>query len=139
MIAPDPDVEAAVLSVNESFYQAFRDRNLERIEALWSRQHPVSCIHPGWSAVAGFKEVIRSWRSILANPSSPHIVCEQPLVQVYGSTAAVICFECIRGAHTRLIATNLYCLEPGGWRLIHHQAGPCQENFPPAESDDALH
>jgi hypothetical protein len=30
-----------------------------------------------------------------------------------------------------LAATNVFVREGGGWKLVHHQAGPC--NLPPAD------
>ena len=35
-----------------------------------------------------------------------------------------------------LIATNLFAREEGGWRMVHHQAGPAAQRQPtPATSE----
>src|SRR3546814_17800766 len=46
-----------------------------------------------------------------------------------GEAAFVTCYEVI--GDSLLAATNIFVLEDGGWKLVHHQAGPC--NLPPAD------
>ncbi|MEE8533734.1 MAG: nuclear transport factor 2 family protein, partial [Alphaproteobacteria bacterium] len=43
--------EQTVLFVNEAFYQAFADGDLAAMDAVWAREAPVACIHPGWAAL----------------------------------------------------------------------------------------
>ena len=52
---------AAVNFANEAFYVAFSTRDLEAMDALWARQAPVTCIHPGWNALTGRDAVMESW------------------------------------------------------------------------------
>ena len=65
----------AVLAANLEFYRAFTTRDLAAMDAIWARQAPVACIHPGWPALADRDAVIESWRGILSNPEAPRIVC----------------------------------------------------------------
>jgi hypothetical protein len=53
----------------------------------------------------------------------PDIACRGAQAFLAGETAYVICYEVIGGGV--LVATNIYRREQGSWRLIHHQAGPC--------------
>lgn len=122
----------AVLAANQAFYDAFNARDLDAMEALWSRAAPVGCIHPGWAPLTDRESVLQSWRAILANPQAPEITCEQPGVMLWGDIAMVLCFE--RLGEAALAATNLFRLEDGVWRMIHHQAGPAAEN----PSDDEM-
>lgn len=124
--------EAALLFANEAFYQAFADGDLDAMAALWAEEATASCIHPGWEPLFGRAAVMESWRAILADP--PPIRCADARAMVLGASAYVLCFETIRGNH--LIATNVFTLENGAWRLVHHQAGPTRgvprsENDPP--------
>jgi SnoaL-like domain len=112
----------AVLFVNEAFYRAFADRNIDAMEQIWSRREPIACIHPGWSPVIGRERVMASWRSILGNPASPAIMCLRPQAFLRGESAFVICYEKVDGA--LLIATNLFVREEQQWKMTHHQAGP---------------
>ena len=114
---------AAVLFANAAFYEAFRSRDLATMDQLWAREAPVACIHPGWRALTGREEVMESWEGILANPESPEITCRNAEAFVAGESAYVVCYEVV--GRSVLVATNLFVAEEGQWRLIHHQAGPC--------------
>lgn len=121
----------AVLAANQAFYDAFNAHDLDAMEALWSRASGVGCIHPGWAPLTDRDSVLHSWRAILANPQSPEIICEQASVMLWGDIAMVLCFE--RLGEAVLAATNLFRLEEGVWRMVHHQAGPAAE----APAEDA--
>ena len=123
----------AVLFANEAFYLAFRERDLPAMDAVWSEQSTVSCIHPGWPALHGRDEVIDSWQSILGNDGASDIRCRAARAMVYGDAATVICYEEIGGDY--LIATNVFVREAGGWKMVHHQAGPT--SGAPADEPDA--
>jgi ketosteroid isomerase-like protein len=111
----------AVLAANLEFYRAFTARDLVAMDALWARQAPVGCIHPGWPALADRDEIMESWRGILSNPDAPRIACYDERVLLYGDTALVICEEELDGG--TLVASNLFVREAEGWRIAHHQAG----------------
>ncbi|HEV8015272.1 MAG TPA: nuclear transport factor 2 family protein [Stellaceae bacterium] len=112
----------AVLSANLEFYRAFNDRNAKIMDTLWARGAPVLCVHPGWTALSGRDEVIKSWRSILANPNAPHVMCHDDRAFLYGDLAIVQCEEELDTGH--LVATNMFVREAGAWKMIHHQASP---------------
>lgn len=122
----------AVLFANEAFYRAFADRDVAAMEALWSREAPIACIHPGWSALVTRQDVMESWRRILSNENSPKVACREPTAFVHGDFAFVICYEDIDGNY--LVATNVFRREGRQWKLVHHQAGPT--SYAPAEEDE---
>ena len=112
----------AVLSANLEFYRAFTSRDAKGMDIVWAREAPVSCVHPGWTPVTGRNAVLQSWRNILGNPESPHVMCHDDRVFLYGDIATVICEEELNDGH--LIATNVFIREGGQWRMVHHQASP---------------
>ncbi len=112
----------AILFANEAFYQAFAERDMGAMEAIWAERDSVACIHPGWHPLEGRDEVLESWRAILANAGSPPVVCREPRVHMRGEMAFVVCYEDIHGQF--LIATNVFVREGRTWRIVHHQAGP---------------
>lgn len=114
--------QTAVLEANERFYQAFNARDVDAMDALWARDHPVTCVHPGWNVLEGREDVLQSWRNILGNPNQPRIVAGGATATLFGDLAVVICRELVAGSP--LVATNLFVLEDGEWRLLHHQSGP---------------
>jgi hypothetical protein len=79
-------------------------------------------VHPGWNVLEGRAEVLDSWHSILGNPNQPRIVTGGATASVFGDIAVVICRELVAGSP--LVATNVFVLETGDWRLLHHQSGP---------------
>jgi ketosteroid isomerase-like protein len=112
----------AALSQNLEFYRAIAARDLAAMERIWAREAPVSCIHPGWPVVHGRALVLQSWRAILTGPHPPQILCYEEDATVYGDLALVTCEEELDGGS--LAASNLFALENGLWRLVHHQATP---------------
>src|SRR5262245_35991309 len=116
------ETELAVLGANDAFYEAFRDRDNERMDALWAHERQVTCIHPGWSVLVGRATVLSSWRAIFRG-GGIQIEAARAQAFVAGDTAYVICLEGAAGAPPALIATNVFGLEGGAWRMVHHHAG----------------
>lgn len=119
--------ETRILAANEAFYEAFSRRDFAAMDALWAREAPVACIHPGWDAIRGREEVMASWRAILQNPAGPPVTYVGATVHRMGEVAFVVCTELVSGV--RLVATNIFLQEEGAWRMVHHQAGPAAQRF----------
>ncbi len=111
-------------AANRAFYTAFQERNLQAMEALWAREAPVACMHPGMAVLLGRAAVMNSWRGILRHPSAPTLLCSNVRVHLLGTSAYVTCLEGAADGRPKLIATNVFTLEDGHWRLVHHHAGP---------------
>lgn len=124
----------AVLFANEAFYLAFNGRDYAAMDALWAKNAPVSCIHPGGGPIFDREAVMASWQSILGHDSSAAIQFHAPRVRMLGEHAVVVCFEEIAG--NMLIATNVFAREGRAWKVVHHQAGPTAETPPRAASSD---
>lgn len=120
---------ADILFANEAFYLAFQTKDMGAMEALWAHRQPVACTHPGWPSLSGREQVMQSWAAILANPGTHGIEMRGARAHRCGEVAFVTCYE--RIGDRLLAATNLFVREDGGWKLVHHQAGPC--NLPPGE------
>ena len=119
--------EAAVLAANAAFYAAFNARDLAAMEALWSSQAPVTCVHPGWNVLRGRAAVLESWRAILGNPQQPKIVGAAERAQLLGppgssAAALVVGRELVGGSP--IVVTNAFVREGAAWKLVHHHASP---------------
>lgn len=123
-------IDAAVLFANEAFYAAFTGRDFETMDQVWSQRESVTCIHPGWTTLAGREAVMESWRAILSNPQSPQVRVSRAAATMLGDVAYVVCYEHLSGAV--LAATNVFVREDDWWRLVHHQAGTAP---PPSDPD----
>lgn len=115
------DDRETVLSTNEAFYDAFAAGDMDAMGAIWSKDAPITCLHPGWDPLSGRDSVLESWRGILESGDRPRIECESPDVQLYGDAAVVLCYESLGDGY--LLATNVFVRENGGWKLTHHHAG----------------
>jgi len=122
--------EAEVLAANASFYEAFNQKDMPGMEAVWAESVPVTCIHPGWMALSGREPVLESWRAILTNPNQPRIMSGRSTVTYQGEIAIVLCRELVAG--TPLEVTNVFIEEDGRWRMIHHHSSPA--SFQPGSS-----
>lgn len=124
----------AVLFANEAFYTAFQTGDLAQMRQVWAEHRTISCIHPGWQPLIGQDEVMESWRAILESGETAAIRCEQARAHLMGDAAYVTAYERLpRGI---LAATNLFIRQGALWRMVHHQAGPCQDAPPPEPDDD---
>lgn len=131
----DP-TESAILAANEAFYRAFRERNVAAMRALWSTSAPVTCLHPGMAAIHGRDAVLRSFQGILGHPNAPKLVATEARVKLLGTTAYVVCYEGEEAQPARLVATNVFVLEEGAWRLVVHQAGPLGQGAVPKKAPE---
>ena len=122
----------AILFANEAFYAAFSRRDVDAMDVLWAKGRPVSCIHPGWPALDGREEIMKSWRAILSNPQSPRVQCQGAHAYLAGDAAWIVCYEVIEGG--ALVATNVFVREGGVWKIVHHQAGATPLSVEIAES-----
>jgi ketosteroid isomerase-like protein len=118
------EAEAEVLAANASFYRAFTEGDLASMQALWAKDAPLSCLHPGMPTLAGRQKVLESWARILERPPPAPMTCAEARVQLLGETALVLCYEGSGDNPSHLAATNVFVREAGSWRLVHHHAGP---------------
>jgi ketosteroid isomerase-like protein len=116
--------EAAVLAANAAFYRAFSDGDYAAMNELWAERAPVACLHPTSQALMGRSLVLRAWRQILSGSTHFELRCDQPVVHVFGDAAVVTCYEAGGDEPAHLAATNVFVLEEGRWRMVHHHAGP---------------
>jgi ketosteroid isomerase-like protein len=121
------EVLTQVEAANRAFYRAFADGDLHAMDAVWSHGAHVRCVHPGWAMLEGWDRVRASWARILAGPDGRlSIVVEEVQVRADHQFAWVVCIERLRapGVDAAMIATNLFELEAGAWRMVQHHASP---------------
>lgn len=116
--------EAAVLAANEEFYRAFSRGDFAAMSALWAEAAGVACLHPGARLLSGRHAVLSSFRELLAAAPAWKMVSRDARVFWLGQSAFVTCLEANGEQPAHLAATNIFVLEGGRWRMVHHHAGP---------------
>ena len=126
--------EVAVLEANREFYRAFSAGDFAGMCQLWAEQAPIACVHPGNNVIAGRSAVLASWRQILSQVAGVEMSCRAPRVHLLGEAAFVTCLEANGKQPAHLAATNVFLLEEGRWRMVHHHAGPLSQSVPESAS-----
>ena len=125
-----------IIEANTAFYTAFSQADTAKMAAVWSERPDISVIHPGHGLLQGRQSVMASWDGILSARRAFSVSCCNAEIFQQDHLAYVVCNEILPG-HT-LIATNIYRLEAGAWKLIHHQAGPAPD-IEPSEALQRIH
>ncbi|HET8935604.1 MAG TPA: nuclear transport factor 2 family protein [Polyangiales bacterium] len=126
----DDDVKAKVLEANLAFYRAFTQGDIAAMRELWAERAEVLCFHPGGALLRGRVDVLGAWSQILAAPPPIEMRCHDASAQVLGDVAIVTCYEGNGAQAPHLAATNVFVLEEGRWRMLHHHAGPLATRVP---------
>lgn len=120
----------SLLMANARFYEAFESTNLDVFDEVWSHQPYVKCIHPGWPVQTGWTAVRASWETVFSSNVRMKFSLRNIQAEVYGDLGVVTLTEetMLRGAGPTTVnplsATNLFKLEKGEWRMIHHHSSP---------------
>lgn len=120
------DQEKAVIKANRNFYTAFDNADLTEMKNIWSGEHEVSVIHPGWGALHGWQDVMSSWEAILEGSDHTGISAAGERAYLLQDMAYVVCTEMLQ--QNELTATNIFVKEKEGWKMVHHQAGVLARN-----------
>jgi hypothetical protein len=116
--------------VNERFYKALEELDLEQMQRLWLHEPWVRCIHPGWDVLVGWDQVRESLEQIFASTGWMRVTPTECNIQVFGDVGMVACAENITASRDSDVgvavaqATNLFRRTPEGWRMFHHHASP---------------
>jgi len=119
-----------VLAANQAFYRCFEKKDLEAMEAIWSKGMGCLCIHPGRDALKGWEEIRDAWARIFSNTSYLEIDTDILTVEVSGDLAYVVLVENVlqisqgRRLQARSMATNGFERMAGRWYMIHHHGSP---------------
>lgn len=124
------DGKQAVLESNQAFYRAFEKKDLEAMEAVWSKGIGCLCIHPGRDALKGWEDIRQSWQQIFKNTHYLEIDTDILMVECSGDLAQVVLVENVlqisrdRRLEARSMATNLFERMGDRWYMTHHHGSP---------------
>ncbi len=115
------------LQVEESFYQAFRTRDIELMKNIWDKTDEVICIHPGSPRIYSFDLIIASWEQIFQAQSGTMIDITDPVYKLQENVSIHYVKETLSvndKAMASVYATNIYQQTEHGWKMIAHHASP---------------
>lgn len=121
-----------------AFYAAFAATDPVAMGSVWATGHDVVCIHPAGAPISGYDAVMASWRDILGSGSSFELAFE-PISRTQSQALMVsTVYERFRPAGvTRevapVLATNVYRLVDGIWKMVLHHASPVAAPSRPRE------
>lgn len=120
---------AAPDEIEQQFYEALQQGDVDRLMAVWADDEDICCVHPGGPRVVGAGAIRSAFEALLSNGGvdvrpekvrrlqthacAVHSVLEQiRLMTPEGPQSAWV------------IATNVYVKNAFGWRLVAHHASP---------------
>ena len=119
-----------VLAANQRFYRSFEKKDIEAMEAVWSKGIGCLCIHPGRQALKGWSDIRESWAQIFQNTSYLEIDLDVISVEISGDMACVVLTENVlqisggRRLEAQSMATNLFERMGSSWYMVHHHGSP---------------
>jgi len=113
--------------VEESFYQAFRNRDIELMKYVWDQTDEAICIHPNSPRIYSFELIIASWEQIFSAPDAICIEITEPVYKPEENVSIHYVKENL-SVNRKLVgsvyATNIYHQTEDGWKMIAHHASP---------------
>lgn len=126
----NPTDKEAVLAANQAFYNAFGDRNLQKMTAIWWQGSTSLCIHPGSQPIVGWSNIQNSWKAIFQHTDSLEIDIELVDLEVDLSLAYVVVREIVLQSSqdsrmkAQSLATNIFQKMAQKWYLVNHHGSP---------------
>jgi len=111
-----------------AFYQAFENRDLDAIMAVWADDEEIVCVHPGGTRHVGYEAVRGAFEQIFAGESNLRFrLDEVVMVETVGLALQSAVEHVYAGDATlrgTVVASNVFMRTPSGWRMVCHHASP---------------
>lgn len=110
-----------------AFYAAFERADLEAMMRVWAEDESVICIHPAGPYLRGQQAIRASWERIFAPRARLRFTLEESHRRHDSQLSVHVLKEHIRldgVTQGVMLATNVYQLIDGGWRMTLHHASP---------------
>lgn len=128
--------------IENAFYEALQNADLERLMACWADDDEVVCIHPGGARLIGLGAIRSAFDALMSNGSvrvqaqavrkivamacATHSVRER--IEITTNEGPVEVF---------VLATNVYLKTAQGWRMVVHHASPSAGHESPDVTEHA--
>jgi len=134
------------LEAEAAFYRSIERADIDALDAVWSTQDNIVCVHPGASRIEGRKAVMDSFIELFIEAPVLNFSIVDTLYTGNDELAVHLVREEIEldgQVISIMVSTNIYHLEAGGWRMLLHHASPepdsaFQEDFEEYQRYSAL-
>jgi len=125
----------------QAFYEAFANADLALMMTVWAERDFIECIHPMSNRAQGYEAVEESWREIFEGG----LRVQLKLSGIHRTQDALIAVHILYehlstpgddNSWPPVIATNVFQLVEGSWRMIHHHASPGPDENDNDEPDE---
>jgi ketosteroid isomerase-like protein len=115
--------------VEQAFYEALHNADLEKLMACWAEEEEIVCVHPGGGRMIGAGAIRATFESMFHNGSVqayPERVykIESLASSVHHLVERVEVITPQGPKQAYVIATNVYHKTAQGWRLVAHHTSP---------------
>ena len=115
--------------VEQAFYEALNNADIEQLMACWAEEDEIVCVHPGGQRLIGSGAIRSAFEALFANGSvqaTPERV--QKVVALASAVHHMVQRILVLTPQGEQIAwvtvTNVYHKTPQGWRMVAHHASP---------------
>ena len=115
--------------VEQAFYEALHNADLQQLMACWAEEDEIVCVHPGGPRLIGAGAIRQAFELMFGNGS---VQAHPERINKIESLASAVhhLVEKVevltpQGVQTAwVLATNVYHKTPQGWRMVAHHASP---------------
>ncbi len=115
--------------VEQAFYEALHNADLQKLMACWAEEDEIVCVHPGGPRLIGAGAIQQAFDAMFSNGS---VQARPERIHKIESLASAVHHLVERvevltptGSQTAwVLATNVYHKTPQGWRMVAHHASP---------------
>ena len=122
-----------------AFYDAIERADMTALDAVWSSDENIVCVHPGASRIEGRVAVMESFKQMFSEAPILDFSIVDTLYTGNDSLAIHLVREEIAldgQVVSIMVSTNIYQMEEGGWRMLLHHASPEPDSAFIDELDD---
>lgn len=132
--------------VEQQFYEAMREADLDKLMAVWAEDEEVICVHPGGPRLVGPAAVRAAFEAVFGHGGvavqPDHVRRIHLLGHAVHSVIEKVEVHTAEGPRVGyVVATNVYLKTALGWRMVAHHASPGGPSEPaePSETPSVLH
>lgn len=122
-----------------AFYEAIEQADIKALDEVWSGDENIVCVHPGASRIEGRRAVMDSYVELFSDAPILSFSIVDALYTGNESLAIHLVREEIEldgEVVSVMVATNIYHVEEGGWRMLLHHASPEPDSAFDSDYDD---